>query len=222
MLTFLLAEAELELMPRELQEHPLVQARAKRRRRPPAQLLLDQAVDHKAMRELPEGERRGRPDLAHLFLLLVQDSLLNAEGRVRVLVHTRHDELIRVRPDTRIMRNQAKFYQLMEDLLRQGRVPLDAPLLTLARDVPLGEALAGLEGTKVLLDESGEMARGADFTALARENEDVTLVMGGFPRGGYRGVTGADVDMVLRVADAPLSLWSALVPVLSGLEDAFL
>lgn len=222
MITLVLGEAEVELMPPELRRHPKVLARAKRRRRAPEHLLLDQAADHEAMRGLPESERRGRPDLAHVVLLLLQDSLVNARGQLRVLVHTRHDELVRVRPDTRIMRNQAKLYQLLEDLLRQGVVPRDDPLLTLERGRPLRDVVRQLPGTKVLLDESGELARAADFTALARENDDVTILLGAFPRGGWRSVGANDVDLVLRVADEPLSAWSALVPVLAGLEDAYL
>ena len=222
MITFVLAESELELMPRELHDDPVVQARARKRKRAPEHLVLDQALDHKAMKRLPEGDRRGRPDLAHVFLLLLQDSPLNARGRLRVLVHTRHDALIRVKPETRIMRNQAKFVQLMEDLLRQGVVPLDRPLLTLEPDSPLPRVLEECAGPKVLLDEGGPLARTPRFAELAREHDDVTFVLGGFPRGAYRQVGASDVEHVVRVADEPLSMWSALVPVLAGCEDAML
>lgn len=223
MITFLLAEAELELVPEEIRSDPVLQARAKKRRRAPEHLVLDQALDHKAMKCLPEGDRRGRPDLVHFPLLLLQDSPLNARGRLRVLVHTRHDELIRVRPDTRIMRNQAKFVQLAEDLLRQGRVPLDDPLLTLERGRTLPSILdEETHGPRVLLDEAGPLARSARFAGLARAHEDLTFVAGAFPRGAYRQAQAARFDHVLRVADEPISLWSALVPVLAGCEDAHL
>ncbi len=217
MITVVLAEAALELMPPELQRHPKVVARAKKRRRAPERLLLDQALDHEAMRGLPGAERRGRPDIAHVCLLLLQDSPLNAAGHLRVLIHTQDDALISVDPSTRIMRNGAKFATLVEDLLRQGEVPLESPLLSLRRGVPLSEALRG-RGLVVALDEGGEPARTAAFEALAREHEDLTLALGAFPRGAWRAPPAA--DRVLRVADAPLSAWSALVPALAGFEDA--
>lgn len=223
LITILLAECELELMPPELARQPRVIARGRKRRRPPQQLLLDQAVDHEAMRGLEGADRRGRPDIAHFLALLAQDSLLQKRGALRLLFHTRNDELVRVRADTRLPRSQAKFYQLVEDLFRQGRVPLDDPLLTVEPKRALVDVLAAEgRGVKVLLDESGEIARGPDFTALARENEDATIVIGGFPRGGYRSAPRDAFDLVLRVADEPLSAWSAFVPVLAGLEDAFL
>lgn len=221
MLTILLAESELELVPEALWKEPSVAARAKKRRREPRHLLLDQAADHKAMRLLPEGDRRGRPDIAHVVTLLVQDSPLTARGETRLLLHTRHDELVHVRPDTRIMRNQAKFYTLLEDLLRQGRVPLDDPLLTLEKGRPLASVLAReAKGHRVLLDESGAPARSAAFARLARAHADLTVVLGGFPKGAWRAVDPAGFDEVLRVHDAPVSAWTALVPVLAGLEDA--
>lgn len=223
MITFLLVEAEVELMPREIARHPKVVARAKKRRRASEQLLLDQAADHEAMRDLPLGDRRGRPDIAHTCLLLLMDSLLRRRGALRVMMHLRGDLLVRVRDDLRVPRSQAKSYQLFEDLLRQGEVPLGSPLLTLERGVSAREALRReAKGVKVLLDPAGEMARTGDFTALAREHEDVTLVLGAFPRGGYEGLAREDVDMVLRVADEPLSAWSALVPALAGFEDSLI
>ncbi|HUR68596.1 MAG TPA: 16S rRNA methyltransferase [Candidatus Thermoplasmatota archaeon] len=218
MITFVLADAQLELVPPELVAAPSVKRRARERRREPAQILLDQAQDHRAMRDLSDGDRRGRPDIVHFALLLLQDSPLEK----RVFIHTREDELIRVRPDLRPPRSQPKFYQLCEDLLRQGKVPMDrTPLMTLEKDWHLWKVLAAeAKGPTVLLDEGGELARSAAFADMARASPDITLVVGAFPRGEWR--ERPKVDRVVRVADKPLPLWSALVPVLAGFEDAVL
>jgi len=222
-ITFLLAEAELELMPPELQRAPGVVARAKKRRRPAEQLLLDQALDHKAMKDLPDGDRRGRPDIAHFWLMLVLDSLATKHGQARALIHTRHDELIRPRADLRIMRNQVKFVILMEDLLRQGQVPQSNPLLTLERGRDLASVLKEeARGTRILMDVGGELGRAARFTELARSAPDITIVTGGFPRGSFRQAKREDFEHVIRVADEELTVWSALAPVLAGVEDAVL
>lgn len=222
MITLVLAECEVERMPAELHADPRVLSRARRRRRPVDQLLLDQALDHEAMRALPDGARRGRPDIAHFLLLLALDSPLAKRGLLRALLHTRHDELVRFRPDLRLPRNQAKFGQLMEDLLRQGEVPLGAPLMTLEHSRDLrGVLREEARGVRVLLDVGGGRARSAAFAELARAG-DVTLVVGGFPRGSFTQVSGADVDHVLSVAEDELSAWSAFVPALAGFEDALL
>lgn len=220
LITFILAEAEVERVPPELAKHPKLLVRSKKRRRPVEQLVLDQAVDHDAMRGLADGDRRGRPDIAHFWLLLVMDSLVARRGLARVLIHTRHDELVRVRPDARLPRSQPRMYQLFEDLLRQGEVPLGAPLLTLERGRTLESVVREeAKGACVLMDVGGELARAARFEALARAG-DVTLVTGGFPRGAYRQAKREWFDHVLRVADEELTVWSAMVPVLAGCEDA--
>lgn len=207
-------------MPRELWRHPKVTARAKKRRREPQHLLFDQAVDHEAMRDFPEGDRRGRPDIAATWLLLVMDSLVARRGQARVLLHTRHDELVRVRADTRVPRSQAKTYQLFEDLLRQGEVPRGSPLLTSERGWPLERVVRELStGRRVLMDVGGELARTARFAEWARAG-DLTLVTGGFPRGSFRQARPEWFDHVARVADEELTVWSAMVPALAGCEDA--
>lgn len=219
MFTVILADAQLELVPEALHGAPSVKRRARERRRPPAELLLDQALDHKHMKHLPEGERRGRPDIVHFALLLLQDSLLAQRKKLRVLVHTRADALVRVRSDLRPPRSQATSYTLFEDLLRQGKVPAEAPLLTMEPDWPLSRVVAQeAKGPVALLDEAGTPARTAAFEALARATPDLTLVLGAFPRGAWREKPRA--DHILRVAEGGVSAWTALVPALAGFEDA--
>lgn len=217
MYTFLLLESELETVPEELWGQATIKNRARKRGRDPGGMLLDQAHDHEAMRALGvDSDRRGRPELAHMLLLLVQDSFLTKDGLTKVLIHTRDDELIRVRPDTRIMRNQDKFVRLMEDLFRQGHVPRGNPLLTLEKGRTARSVLDECAGTKVLLDEGGALTRSAGFAAL---DGDVTLAMGGFPRGGFRQTSHAWFDHVVSVSPKAVPLWSALVPALAGFED---
>lgn len=219
MFTFILADAQLELAPPGMLGAPSIKRRSMERHRPAEHLLLDQALDHKHMRLLSERDRRGRPDIAHFLLLMLQDSPLAQRKEMKVLIHTRDDALIRVRSDLRPPRSQATAYTLFEDLLRQGKVPIEAPLLTLETGMPLSKVLKEeAKGPIVLLDEAGTLARTADFTKLAKENADLTLVIGAFPRGDWRERPVA--DHTFRVSEASVSAWSALVPVLAGFEDA--
>ena len=220
MITLVLAEAEVEPIPPELRAHPKLLARAKKRGRAVQHLVLDQAVDHEAMEQLTDGDRRGRPDILHMWMLLALDGLLSKRQRVRLFAHTRNDELIRIEPKTRIMRSQPKFYRLLEDLFRQGVVPLRSPLLRLETGRSLESVLKEeARGTKVLMDVGGELWRAPEFAAAAREASDVTLVTGGFPRGSFRQAKPEWFDRVVRVADEELTVWSAMVPALAGLED---
>ncbi|HYT17864.1 MAG TPA: 16S rRNA methyltransferase, partial [Thermoplasmata archaeon] len=112
MLTLVLADSELELVPPSIAGHPAIRTSARKRGRSPTSILLDSSLHHPALKGVPDGERRGRPDLVHGFVLLCLDSIVNQEGRLTTIVHTRHDDVLRFAPQTRIPRNYARFVGL--------------------------------------------------------------------------------------------------------------
>jgi rRNA small subunit pseudouridine methyltransferase Nep1 len=207
-----LADAELELVPSALRGHPAVRASARKRGRSPSSLLLDSSLHHAALRKAEDGARRGRPDLVHLFLVLCLDSLLNQEGRLAILVHTREDALVRVDPKTRIPKNYNRFCGLMEDLFARGVVPSEEePLLRLERDTPLADALAGCPGRRIVLVRDG---RPIDPLAYFAADGDVVAVVGGFPHGDFRSPVRRLCDDAVSLAPTPLKVWTATSEVL--------
>ena len=181
MLHLVLAEAELELVPAAIASHPSVKAQARRKGKKATEILLDSSFHHRAMRKLPEAERRGRPDITHVSLLLALDSPLNREGLLRVYVHTRNDEVIRIDPSTRLPRSYHRFVGLMEELFKTGAVPSDKPLLTLEKKT-LPELLQELEGRKLVFSEKGMKKR---WSELFPKDTSLTAIVGAFPRGDF-------------------------------------
>ena len=156
MLTLVLADTELERVPADLQRHPAVRASAKKRGVSPSTILLDSSFHHPALRKVPDGERRGRPDIAHIVLVVALDSILNLEGGLRIFIHTRNDEVIQFSPETRIPKNYTRFAGLMEDLFEKGEVPEEKPLLHMDRDVTLAQLLAKLGGEAWAFTDGGD------------------------------------------------------------------
>jgi rRNA small subunit pseudouridine methyltransferase Nep1 len=76
MLNLILVDSEIELVPREIANHPAVRINATKEKKPASQIILDSALHHSAMRRLPQADA-GRPDIVHFFLLLSLGSLLN-------------------------------------------------------------------------------------------------------------------------------------------------
>ncbi len=213
MLTLILADSELELVPPEIQRHPAIRSYAKKRGKSPASILLDSSFHHPAMKRLEQGERRGRPDIVHVFLLLCLDSILNMEGKLRTVVHTRNNEMITVAPETRIPKNYTRFVGLVEDLLEHGRVPAEGtPLLTLEKDKDLKAVLGGLEGKSVALDPSGKLVDLPKF--LGKKKGDLTLVIGGFPHGEFNSPVKECCDEVISIFPSPLKVWTVVAEVL--------
>ncbi|MCD6461758.1 MAG: 16S rRNA methyltransferase [Thermoplasmata archaeon] len=179
MIHIILGEAELELVPERIAGHPAVRKNAEKRGKRPTNTLLDSSLHHQAMKVLPDRTRRGRPDIVHYFLLLSLDSILNQHGLLRVWVHTRNDELIRVDPETRIPRSGPRFVGLMESLFQNRAIPgKENPLLPMesgwtledvvrgVRDGRLGDTGAGRErgelgetGERGVAEENGKASR---------------------------------------------------------------
>ncbi|MDA8341294.1 MAG: 16S rRNA methyltransferase, partial [Actinomycetota bacterium] len=58
-MSFVLAEAALELVPREVWRQPAVASDAKRRGKEPGGMLLDRSFHHSAMARMRDSEKRG-------------------------------------------------------------------------------------------------------------------------------------------------------------------
>lgn len=215
MLTLVLADAELEQVPGAIHDHPQVTSPAHRRDVDPERLLLDSNVHHHAMRdaELDEHRRRGRPDIAHLFLLTVLESTLNLEGGLRTILHTRNDERIDVAPETRIPRSTERFKGLLEAVFEEGQAgpPDRDPLLAMTSHAPLSAILKQAEPDHVIgLDPGGDRVEPTDeIPHLAGEHDDVAVVLGGFPRGDYASPVDTLADELWSVHDDRLVVWSA-------------
>lgn len=222
MLTLILAEAELELVPEKIVMHPQVQTAARARNRRPSRTLLDSSLHHEALRQVPEGERRGRPDLVHFGMLLALDSALNQADQLRVVVHTRNDERLAVHPDTRLMRNYPRFVGLMEKLFQEGASPRENPLLVLEPGWPLARILQHHKsGPIVTFHEHGAPVEpGAFLAAKRQQSEDLTVVLGAFPHGDFHQDPRTWSDEVVGLGGAPLSVWTVEMEVLVHWERA--
>jgi rRNA small subunit pseudouridine methyltransferase Nep1 len=189
MLTLMLAEAEVEIMPAELTRHPAVIAYARQRKKPPTQILLDSNYHYSAMTTLQEGRRRGRPDITHLFLLTALESIVNKEGQLHIIVHTRNNMVITVNPETRIMRNYERFLGLMENLFEKHVVPDEKqPLLSLQKNIPLEQAIEQVQAdVTITFSKDGSSVILSDyFKELKKQNKHHLLcIIGGFPSGTF-------------------------------------
>ncbi len=212
MLTLILADAELEVVPAPLADHPAVRTSARKRGRSPSTILLDSSLHHPALQKFSEGDRRGRPDITHLFVLLCLDSVLNAQGQLRTVVHTRNDDVIRFAPETRIPKNYPRFVGLMEDLFQKGAVPDEKPLLVLERGKSLEKLLDELPSPKWVFKEDGEPVN--LWTEFANLRGDLVAVVGGFPHGDFRSPVARLCDRVVSIHEEPLRAWTVTSEIL--------
>ncbi|MFQ6060306.1 MAG: 16S rRNA methyltransferase [Thermoplasmata archaeon] len=215
----ILADAELELIPEELWNHPSVIRNAKRRRKKPSQMLLDASLHHFAFKDVSESQRRGRPDIVHFFLMLCLDSILNAEGKLTTFVHTRNDELIEVSPETRLPKNYNRFVGLMEDLFEKRAVPKSKPLITLRKGMTLKEVLRRCRPKyTVCLSPDGEPV---ELIPLFKEAKTPTAcIIGGFPEGDFLSPAKELSDKVVSISPHLLKIWTVTSNIIVSYREA--
>ncbi|MBU7031308.1 MAG: 16S rRNA methyltransferase [Theionarchaea archaeon] len=172
MLTLVIAESELELIPPSIREHPVIRRSAQKRGKSPQTILLDSNFHHLALRDLKEGARRGRPDIIHTTLLCALESILNKKGLLTLYIHTRNDEIIHINPRTRIPRSYNRFCGLMEQLLCEGSIKNLFHLEKLS----LISFLETLPGKKVLMHQEGK-----EMGVFPH----MVCIIGGFPHGDF-------------------------------------
>jgi len=214
---FILAESELELVPKEILSEKAIISSAKGRNKKPSNMLLDASYHHSAMKLLEDGERRGRPDIAHFFLLLCIDSRLNHAGRLKTIVHTRNDERISVSPDIRLPPSYHRFVGLAESLFQNGAVPSkEEPLMHVESGWSLLDVLKAEKcGRTLILDAEGK--EGRPITALsAPQGGSTAVIIGGFPSGSLRADLSSLRPEILSMGREMLKVWTVTSEMLSA------
>ena len=207
MLRFILAGAELELVPPEIAGHPSVRMNLPAGRKP-SEVLLDQNLHATASRPLPDGERRGRPDIVHYTLLTLLESPACKAGQLEVCLHTSANELIRIKPDTRLPRGEPRMHGLLAKVLRDGRSQDKDPLIWVegvGKPDKILEKIA--KGPVLRLDEGGPLLPPAEVVGKAQGGE-LTLVLGAFPSGDFHPDWKAAAPEAVSIWKDPLNAWA--------------
>ncbi|NOR39338.1 MAG: 16S rRNA methyltransferase [Candidatus Thorarchaeota archaeon] len=190
MLHVILLECAIELVPRELTSLKEIQANARRRRKKPGQLMLDQTHHGRAMTRLDGKEQRGRPDITFLSLLSILETPLCKAGLLTVHLHLLDGRVIEINPDVRLPRNYDRFIGLFEQLLMNGRIPpegeplakiIDTSLPDLIRDLAAGSS----ESLVLLAIEGGTKTSAESLRNILPQDSSVHVILGvgAFPHG---------------------------------------
>jgi rRNA small subunit pseudouridine methyltransferase Nep1 len=225
-ITLILAEAELERVPNQILFHPAIRMQAKQKRKPASHLILDASLHHTAMKSLPEGRRRGRPDITHIYLLCVLESIANKKNMIKdIIVHTRNNDAIFIHPETRIMRNYPRFIGLMEQLFEKHRIDAgNTTLLQQCKNTTLETIIKNLDADHVMVcsDDGKRTDLNEYFTKLQkRKHSNLTCIIGGFPSGGLHSDISSLSDEIICIYQEKLTAWTTASEVLSWYHHIF-
>ena len=221
-LTLVLAESAIELVPNEIADHKTVLGTARRKKKDPRRLMLDQSYHHSAILKLGRaGIGRGRPDIAHFSLLVALGSPLNLEDKLRCFVHTRDNHVITINPRARLPRNTDRFTSLLEQLYEESVVPKSGtPLMSLKHE-SLHDLIRGISSDSVIAMTTQGNPRPLESVSLELASiKKTTVLIGGFPTGHFSKKTIEESSRQYRIDRRQLEAWTVVARTVYDYEKA--
>jgi rRNA small subunit pseudouridine methyltransferase Nep1 len=219
MISLILADAEIERVPPTGPEGQLPRICGAEAVELGGIIVLDSYIHHHLLEGLESAERRGRPDIAHAFLLLAQGSKACREGRLRCYIHTKGDEVIFVggayRPDP----NYLSFLLSISKLIDSGAIGAGEERLRLERDMDLRTLIGSLKVDAVVaLTPSGRKLDLSEVL-LPSIDEHLAVIIGGFPEGDYESPVYEMADYKVSLGDELLTVPDVTSRVLASIPD---
>jgi rRNA small subunit pseudouridine methyltransferase Nep1 len=184
LLSLVIAESALELVPVELQRHNSVIASARRFNKKPSEILLDISWHFAAMKGIKNEIKRGRPDLVHFSLLEACSIPLYFENKLNVFVHTIDDKVISLGQNVRLPKSYHRFIGLVEKLYATGRIEENNNTLLEIKEMNFGDLIKKINPKQTIALSSKGIK--SSYQKVAEEMDDDTcLVVGGFSKGQF-------------------------------------
>ncbi|MBY8984878.1 MAG: 16S rRNA methyltransferase [Candidatus Lokiarchaeota archaeon] len=216
-LIIILVESGIELIPKEIRNHPAV------RKNFSAQLyssqLLDTAFHHTAIRNLKNPEKRGRPDITHLCLLNALGSPLNKSGNLRLFIHTINNKIYKFNPEIKIARNYNRFKGLMAKLLIDGDVNANGIPLISEFKGELQELIDKFKDPRIFLFSSrGKLIQ--NYKELYSEDlsENIVAIIGGYQKGNFSDYIMGLCKNLISISKYPLDAWVVISKIINMYE----
>ncbi|MGD0817673.1 MAG: hypothetical protein ABR986_04665 [Methanomassiliicoccales archaeon] len=194
--TIILVDSELERIPEGVHVRPRCDVNTK---------VLDSYLHKDVLAKLPEGTRRGRPDMIHVFLNLCQSSIANRRGYLRMFVHTRNDEILTVGRKAIVPQNYLEYLGFMDELLEKGKIGTGDEEISISKGTYLDLMDKINVDVTVVMSPEGRLTPLRDLLP-ATGAEEVAIVIGGFPEGDFK-------SPVYDMADYKVSLGPELLTI---------
>jgi len=198
MLSIILAESSLELIPIELQNHPSVLSHSQKIEKDRSEILLDNSWHFAAMKNLENEIKRGRPDLVHTSLLSICASPLYIEKEISVYIHTINDMVIMLKNQVRIPKSYHRFAGLMEQLFLEEKIRSNDNILLELRNMNFENLIDFISPSEVVgFSTTGKVN---SFENIAKNLEkDSCIVIGGFQKGHFSDRIKNRLDKIFNV-----------------------
>ncbi|MBC8516376.1 MAG: ribosome biogenesis protein [Nitrosopumilus sp.] len=201
MISLILSESSLELVPTELKYHPSIVSHARKLGKHPSEILLDNSWHFAAMKGIENELKRGRPDLVHFSILEATTIPLYLKNKMKLFVHTLDDKVISFGENVHIPKSYHRFEGVIEKLYQEKSITTkDDDLLLKIEEKTFSELIDEINPSKVI----GFSTKGAKSTyeKIATEiTDDACIVLGGFQKGHFSNSVENKITDLYSVGD---------------------
>ncbi|MHA2036571.1 MAG: 16S rRNA methyltransferase [Promethearchaeota archaeon] len=219
-LIIILVECGIELIPKEIRNHPAV------RKNFSSQLyssqLLDTALHHSAIRNLENPEKRGRPDITHLCLLNALGSPLNKSGNLDLYIHTINGKIYKFNPEIKIARNYNRFKGLMAKLLIEGDIKVNGTPLISEFKGEIHDLIKKFNSSKVLLfSNRGKLIQDHNELFSGDISEETVVIIGGFQKSTFSDSILGLSNNSISISKYSLDAWVVISKIINFYEQSY-
>ena len=200
MISLILSESALELVPYELQEHPSVISHAKKLGKHPSEILLDNSWHFAAMKGIKNEIKRGRPDLVHFSILEATTIPLDYQNKLDLFVHTIDNKVIHFGKNVHIPKSYHRFQGVIEKLFQEKKVLSKNELLLEIKDQTFSELIHEINPSNVIgFSTSGQSS---SYQKIASDIPDNScIVIGGFQKGHFSDSTQSEITNLYSIGN---------------------
>ena len=184
MISLIISESALELVPYELEDHPSVVSHARKLGKHSSEILLDNSWHFAAMKGIKNEIKRGRPDIVHFSILEATTIPLYLENKLNLFVHTIDDKVIRFGKNVHLPKSYHRFQGVIEKLYREKKIIANNEILLEIKEQTFSELLAEIKPSKIVgFSTEGELSSYEKIAAQISDNS--CIVLGGFQKGHF-------------------------------------
>jgi len=184
MISLIISESALELIPFELQDHPSVISHAKKLGKHSSEILLDNSWHFAAMKGIKNEIKRGRPDLVHFSILEATTIPLYLQNKLNLFVHTIDDKVIHFGKNVHLPKSYHRFEGVIEKLYQEKKIISNNELLLELKDQTFLELISEINPSKIIgFSTEGQLSSYEKIAAQISDNS--CIVLGGFQKGHF-------------------------------------
>jgi len=184
MISLIISESALELVPFELEDHPSVVSHARKLGKYPSDILLDNSWHFAAMKGIKNEIKRGRPDLVHFSILEATTIPLYLQNKLNLFVHTVDDKVIHFGKNVHLPKSYHRFEGVIEKLYQEKKIMAKNELLLEIKDQTFSELIDEINPSKIFgFSTEGQLSSYEKIAAQISDNS--CIIIGGFQKGHF-------------------------------------